>query len=82
MKINSKTIETLGWFGASAILIAYGLNLIGTISAQNLIYIFLNLGGAFFVGLSALVRKDKPAVLIEWTWVLFSLVALFNLIFR
>ena len=81
MKINPKIIEILGWFGAISILTAYGLNLFSILSPQSLNYIILNAMGGFLVGLNALAKKDHPSVLIEWAWVLLSLIALVKAIF-
>ncbi len=71
-------IDLLGFVGVSMILIAYFLNLNGRLDPNNIKYILLNLFGAILACLASLLMEYYPFVLLEGTWTLVSLVALFK----
>ena len=75
-------IDLLGFVGVSMILIAYFLNLNGRLDPNNIKYILLNLFGAILACLASLLMEYYPFVLLEGTWTLVSLVALFKYLIK
>jgi len=71
-------VDLIGFIGVSLILIAYFLNLNGKLKADDIKYILLNLTGAILACLASLLMEYYPFVLLEGTWTLVSLVALFK----
>ncbi len=71
-------IDLLGFVGVSMILIAYFLNINNKLKADNIKYILLNLFGAILACLASILMEYYPFVLLEGTWTIVSLVALYK----
>lgn len=66
--MKSFLLESVGWLGASAIMLAYALNSFGLLAAGHLPYLLLNLfGSAGIVAVSLKKKAFQPAALnIVW----------------
>ncbi len=71
-----------GTLGAALILLAYGLQQTGRLTASQLPYPLLNAGGALLVLHSLLQAFNLAAFLLELAWLLLSLYGLGQLIRR
>lgn len=76
--ITFNTNDIIGFTGVFILLIAFLLNLSGKLSQQSPAYILLNIIGAGLACLASLLIRYIPFVILEGTWTLVSLVALFN----
>ena len=72
------SVDLIGFIGVLLILIAYFLNLTHRISAGDIRYILLNLIGAILACIASLLMKYFPFVLLEGTWTIVSLNALYQ----
>jgi hypothetical protein len=81
---NTKTpnilIETLGWYGAGAIIFAYMLVSFGTIQAEGYMYQLLNLTGAVGIITSSWAKRDKQPVVLNAFWMVIAAIALLRLL--
>lgn len=72
--------EIEGWYGVSAILIAYSLISLNIISPSNIIYIILNLTGAIGLFYSSYKKKDYQPMALNIIWVIIAIISLIRLI--
>ena len=70
--------DWIGFIGVLILLLAYLLNLAGKILKDGLLYIVLNIVGAGLACLASWLIHYLPFVLLEATWTLVSLGALFR----
>jgi hypothetical protein len=75
-------IDWIGFFGVFLILLAYFFNTIGKVKSNNLIFIVLNLIGAIMACLASILLNYIPFIILESTWAIISLVALFKQILK
>ena len=68
--------EGFGWYGVVAILVAYALLSLNTVSSHSLIYNLLNLTGGIGIVVDAIAKKDRPLVALNVIWVLIALAAI------
>lgn len=73
-------IRLYGWYGAGAILAAYGLNSFGVVSAESVWYQALNLTGALGIVCISLARKVYPPAVLNIVWCGIAVVALLSII--
>ena len=66
----------IGFFGVGLLLLAFVLNLAGTLKAEGVAYLGLNLAGAALACLSSWMIDFMPFVILEATWAGATLVAL------
>lgn len=71
-------IDVIGFIGVSMILLAYFLNLNNKLDTADINYILLNLIGAILACLASILMEYYPFVLLEGTWTIVSVVALFK----
>ena len=69
-------IETIGWYGTSAILLAYFLISFEFLDSQSLVYQLLNFTGAASVGLTVFIKKAWQALTLEVVWALVAFIAI------
>ena len=74
-------LSLASWFGMVCVLFAYFLVSFEFILVSSFEYHFLNLIGAFSLGLLAFRRRAYPLVVLNGVWLLISLVSLFHLFF-
>jgi len=71
--------EALGWYGAAAILIAYGLSSFNVLSVQSTLYLILNLTGALGILAVATAKHVRQSMLINAFWALMAAVSLIRI---
>lgn len=70
--------DTVGFTGVFILLVAFLLNLMKKISQDSLLYIILNCVGAGMACLASVLISYIPFIILEGTWTIVSLIALFN----
>jgi len=73
-------IDWIGFIGVFQILVAYILNILGTLEKNNLVFILLNLIGAGMACFASILLNYIPFILLEGVWTLVSLIALMKYI--
>lgn len=76
MKTKNRIAEIAGWYGALAIITAYGLVSFELISSNSLGYQLLNLTGALGVIVIAVHKGVKQSVVLNIFWSLVAIVAI------
>ncbi|KKU10561.1 MAG: hypothetical protein UX65_C0001G0033 [Parcubacteria group bacterium GW2011_GWB1_46_8] len=74
--MKNYVFSVLGWFGAGAILCAFGLLNFGVVGSRDTIYHVFNMLGALGVLIDALHEKDWPPAFLNIVWFLVALVSL------
>lgn len=74
------SIDWIGFIGVFQILLAYILNISGTLEKNSLIFILLNLIGASMACFASILLNYIPFILLEGVWTLVSIIALINYI--
>lgn len=82
MSNNKNIAELFGWYGAVAILLAYGLVSFKIISADGYLYQLLNLTGALGILTISLIKKARQPAALNIAWAIIALVAIIYLIFH
>jgi hypothetical protein len=78
MDLTTKNInDIIGFIGVFILLIAFLLNLAGRLSQKSIGYILLNIIGAGLACLASVLINYIPFIILEGTWTLVSLIALF-----
>lgn len=77
-----KITEILGWYGAIALLIAYGLLTFGILASDSILYQVINVTGALGIVVNAFGKEDYPPAFLNSVWVLIALVAIFQIILK
>lgn len=72
-------IEVIGWYGAAAILLGYGLLSFDKISADSLAYQLLNLTGAAGIVIVSLAKGAQQPAILNIVWAIIALVAIVRL---
>ncbi len=72
------TVDYIGTFGVSILLLAYLLLLVKAVSVSSRIYIWMNIIGAGLSTLASVFLKYVPFIILEGAWMLVSIVALFQ----
>jgi hypothetical protein len=70
--------ELAGWYGVVAILIAYGLNMLGWMSAHDFAYLALNITGSLGVLIDAFQQKNWQPVVLNAIWMIIGFIGLGN----
>jgi len=76
---HSNLIEIAGWYGMSAILLAYAFVSFSIISPHGWIYQLLNFTGAVGVLAVSYTKHAKQPALLNLVWAIVALLALFQL---
>lgn len=72
-------IDWIGAVGVFLILLAYFLNVIGSLNHKHIVFIILNLVGATLACIASILLDYVPFIILEGAWILVSLYALFTL---
>lgn len=78
--MSQSTRIIVGWYGVLAILVAYGLNSFGLLSASSLAYQLINLSGATGIIIEALQKKDYQPVVLNVVWGVIAIIAIVQLV--
>ncbi len=70
--------DILGFIGVFLILLAYFLSLYGKLEQSGRPYLLLNLAGAGLACISSIIIKSLPFIILEGTWAIVSLIALWK----
>ena len=73
-------IEILGWYGMSAIVLAYALNSFSVMSATNVTYQVLNATGAVGIIVVSLHKKAYQPGVLNIIWAVIAIVAIIRLV--
>ncbi|MEX0668505.1 MAG: hypothetical protein WD061_02090 [Candidatus Saccharimonadales bacterium] len=81
-KIANKYIvtEVFGWYGASAIILAYALVSFELVTAGSWIYQLLNLTGALGIITTSLTKKDYQPAVLNIFWLIIAAAAITRII--
>jgi Na+/H+ antiporter NhaD/arsenite permease-like protein len=79
MKLSKNTVETLGWYGMTVILLAYVLVSFSILSPTGYLYQFLNLTGALSLMLFSFKKKVRQSAFLNMIWAIIGLVTIINL---
>ncbi len=80
--MSGKTISNiLGWYGAIALLLGFGLISFHFLDANNPWYQLLNLTGGAGIVIVSLSRKAYPPAFLNTIWSVIALIALIRLFF-
>ncbi len=72
--------DLIGILGVIMILIAYALVQLGKLHVKDLSYSLLNAFGAFLILISLLIDFNLPAFLMEFFWLIFSILGIYKYI--
>ncbi len=72
--------EIIGWYGAVAIVLAYGLVSFKTITPNTYLYQILNLTGALGIALISFIKKAEQPAALNAVWSVIAIVAIIGLI--
>lgn len=76
--MNLNLNDWIGFTGVTILLLAFLLNLAKKISSNSLSYILMNMIGAGLACLASWLINYIPFVILEGSWTMVSLIALFN----
>lgn len=71
-----KVSELAGWYGVTAILVAYTLVSFEVLETDTLLYQLLNLTGALGIIITSLTKKDTQPVVLNVVWACVALIAI------
>lgn len=74
--------DWLGFAGVTLLLIAYFLNVRGTLANDSVLYLLLNTLGAGVACLSAVLLVYYPFIVLEGVWTLVSLLGLLRAVLK
>jgi len=72
--------EVIGWYGALAVISAYGLLSFGYLDSGSLIYQILNVTGALGIVYIATKKKDYQSSVLNIVWALIAFVAIIGIL--
>lgn len=72
-------VEIIGWVGAAAVLIAYGLNSTGKMKADSVVFQVLNLVGAVFLIVRTWFDQSWPSMIINIVWTIIAIIGLIRI---
>ena len=78
--MSRKLIETIGWYGVVAILLAYLLNSLNILNSSNIFYSLLNLTGALGIAIDAWRQKNFQPVILNLIWAFVAMATLVKLL--
>jgi len=78
--IKNAISETIGWYGAVALLLAYALSTFKLLSQQTVVYQVLNLTGAVGIVYVCLAKGTYQPAVLNTIWAIVALIALVKLL--
>lgn len=76
------TNDLVGFIGVTILLLAFLLNLLGSISKDGWLYILMNATGGGLACLASWLINYVPFVILEGTWMLVSILALAKMLLK
>jgi hypothetical protein len=80
LKPNTFT-ELCGWYGMSALIVAYALASFGIIQGNGIAYQVLNISGGIGLMIIAAAKNVVQSVLLNIFWIIIGLTAIINILF-
>lgn len=81
LNMNGKsTHQIIGWYGMTAILLAYALLNFNVFSTSSFWYLFMNGTGSLGIGYISFKKKAYQPFVLNIIWTIITLIALFKLI--
>jgi hypothetical protein len=77
--MNNLTADLLGWVGATALLIAYGLISAGKVRARNRSYQGLNVAGSMGLIVNSTWYGAYPSTALNVIWIAIALITLLKI---
>lgn len=74
--------SVVGWYGMSAVLVAYALVSLAVLPSHSIIYILLNLTGAVGLVIAAAIKRADQLVVLNIVWAIVALVSLAQVLLR
>jgi fluoride ion exporter CrcB/FEX len=74
-------IDSLGWFGALASLLAYSMNSLNMIGSQSMEYLALNVIGCFFLIIYTYSKKAFANSILNSIWLFMTIIAMVKIFF-
>ena len=74
--MNDGRIEIIGWYGTSAILVAYFLVSMSLVQPSGIVYQMLNITGAAGLIIETWKKKDLQPLALNVVWIIIAIVAL------
>ena len=71
-------IESVGWVGSVAIVLAYGLNMFKKLASDSAAYYILNIAGSVCLIVNTLYHHAIPSAVVNVIWIFIALVAVFR----
>ena len=81
-KLKIDKIEIVGWIGAIMFLASYAMVSSGVLSANTLIYQFMNLIGSIIAIIISVKHDVKQNILVNAVWSTVAIVSIFVIIFK
>lgn len=81
-KLKIDKIEIVGWIGAIMFLASYAMVSSGVLSANTLIYQFMNLIGSIIAIIISVKHDVKQNILVNVVWSTVAIVSIFGIIFK
>ena len=73
-------IESLGWYGTIAIVLAYALVSFGLLSSENIWYQILNCTGAIGIVVISFSKKTYQPGVLNLIWTIIALIAIVKIL--
>ncbi len=73
-------IEIFGWYGAIAIILAYGLVSFSVLPSNSIWYQILNGTGAIGILVDAFYKRDLQPAILNTIWAIVAIIAIVNII--
>lgn len=81
MDMNKGTLANIaGWYGAIAVIVAYGLVSFSLITSDGMVFQLLNLTGALGLLAIAVYKHVLPSVVLNIFWALIGIIAIIRIL--
>ena len=66
---NHVWFDAIGWSGAAALLVAYGMVSFKKLEGDSIAYQFLNIGGSLFLAVNTVFYRAYPSSFVNMIWI-------------
>ena len=74
--------DSVGWIGATMMIVAYSLMSFNIISSNGYLYILLNIFGAVGMIIFGVIRKAHPSVATNTIWLAVAFISIINTVIK
>jgi len=71
-------IESIGWIGSVAIVLAYALNMFKKLASDSVVYYILNIAGSVCLIINTLYHHAIPSAVVNIIWIIIAFIAVFR----